>query len=187
MAVSWNGAGTLQSIEYTCGYCDNDIASNKGYSSADTRGIRICHFCGNPSFFDGRGGKVPGSFMGNPVKNIDDEDLATLYKEARQCGTANAYTAAVLACRKILMHIAVDKGDDTGKSFLQYVEYLSDNNYIPRDAKGWVDYIRQKGNEANHEIVLMEKDDAERLISCIEMLLKVIYDFPARIPTAEEE
>jgi len=45
-----------------------------------------------------------------------------------------------------------------------------------------VDHIRKKGNEANHEIILMDKKDAENLITFIEMLLKVIYDFPARIP-----
>ena len=36
-------------------------------------------------------------------------------------------------------------------------------------------------DEANHEIVLMSKGDAEDLLSFIEMLLKVIYEFPAAI------
>jgi hypothetical protein len=45
-----------------------------------------------------------------------------------------------------------------------------------------VDHIRKKGNEANHEIAIMSRTDAEELISFIEMLLKFMYEFPARIP-----
>ena len=45
-----------------------------------------------------------------------------------------------------------------------------------------VDHIRKKGNEANHEIVLMEKEDAEDLLVFSEMLLKFIYEFPKRVP-----
>ncbi|EEF78683.1 hypothetical protein MDMS009_2856 [Methylophaga thiooxydans DMS010] len=33
----------------------------------------------------------------------------------------NAYTAAELICRKILMHVAADKGADEGKSFAAYL------------------------------------------------------------------
>ena len=50
---------------------------------------------------------------------------------------------------------------------------------IPKD---WVDHIRRKGNEANHEIVSMSRDDAKDLIIFIEMLLKFMYEFPNMIP-----
>jgi hypothetical protein len=79
------------------------------------------------------------------------------------------------------MHIAVDKGADEGKRFIEYIEYLSDNNYVPPNGKAWVDHIRKKGNEANHEIKIMSKGDALNLITFIEMLLKFIYEFPSRI------
>jgi hypothetical protein len=46
-------------------------------------------------------------------------------------------------------------------------------------AKDWVDHIRDKGNAANYEIVIMDRDTAEELIKFVEMLLKVIYEFPA--------
>ena len=55
------------------------------------------------------------------------------------------------------MHIAVEKGATTGKSFIEYVEYLYGHHYIPPDGKEWVDYIRQKGDEATHEIRMMNK------------------------------
>ena len=79
------------------------------------------------------------------------------------------------------MHIAVAKGAPVGKNFIEYVEYLTANHYVPPDAKGWVDHIRTKGNEANHEIVISSKTDAQELISFLEMLLKVIFEFPAAV------
>jgi len=44
-----------------------------------------------------------------------------------------------------------------------------------------VDHIRQKGNEANHEIKVMTAQDARDLVSFLEMLLKFVYEFPAKI------
>ncbi len=80
------------------------------------------------------------------------------------------------------MHIAVDLKAAPNLSFLQYVEYLAAQGYVPPNGRAWVDHIRAKGNEANHEIVLMQKNDSEELISFIEMLLKFIYEFPNRVP-----
>lgn len=79
------------------------------------------------------------------------------------------------------MHLAVDKGAKAGGSFVGYVEFLSDNGYVPPGGKHWVDYIREKGNEANHEIKIMNREDATNLLNFTEMLLRLIYDFPGRI------
>jgi hypothetical protein len=79
------------------------------------------------------------------------------------------------------MHIAVAKGAKAGKTFIEYVDYLADNHYVPPSSRDWVDHIRKKGNEANHEIVIMKSEDAEELLLFIAMLLKFIYEFPARM------
>lgn len=79
------------------------------------------------------------------------------------------------------MNIAVSQGAEEGISFKQYVEYLSENHYTPPGSDEWVHHIRTKGNEATHEISIMEKDDAEELITFIEMLLKFIYEFPSKM------
>ena len=81
------------------------------------------------------------------------------------------------------MHIAVDKGAKPGGTFQGYVEYLANAGYVSPDGKVWVDHIRNKGNEeANHEIRLMSQADAEDLIVFSEMLLKLVYEFPNRVP-----
>jgi hypothetical protein len=84
------------------------------------------------------------------------------------------------------MHVAVQEGAQKNRSFMDYVDYLVDNNYVPPGSKGWIDYIRKKGNEANHEIVIMSKDEAFELLSFVEMLLKFVYEFPARIKPNSE-
>lgn len=85
------------------------------------------------------------------------------------------------------MNIAVAQGAEEGKSFISYVDYLASQGYVPPNGRGWVDHIRKKGNEANHEIVLMKKEDAEELILFTEMLLKFIYEFPMKIPSSNEQ
>jgi hypothetical protein len=182
--IHWENVGTLDSRVYTCGYCGNSIASEKGWrakvSSGQTAGlIHVCHRCDGPTYFSQAGAQTPGVVFGQPVADVVDESVAALYAEARKATGATCYTAAVLACRKLLMHIAVAKGAKAGESFVSYVEYLAANNYVPPDARGWVDHIRAKGNEANHEISIMGSTEAEDLLAFCEMLLKLIYEFPA--------
>lgn len=95
---------------------------------------------------------------------------------------AGAYTSSVMASRKVLMHLAVAEGAPEGQTFLQCVEYLDGKGFIPPRGKVWVDYVRKRGNEANHEIVIMGQDDASALITFLQMLLRFIYEFPALVP-----
>ena len=123
----------------------------------------------------------PAPRLGNKVDNVP-YSIERLYEEARDCTGVGAYTAAVLACRKLLMNITVDHGAKKGQPFIEYIEYLAKKGYVPPNGQQWVNHIRQKGNEANHEIALMAEGDAVDLITFIEMLLKFIYEFPAKIP-----
>ena len=82
------------------------------------------------------------------------------------------------------MNVAVIEGAPIGGSFVSYVEFLDSKGYVPPKGKGWVDYIRKRGNEANHEIVLMNDADAKALILFVEMLLKFIYEFPSLVPAS---
>ena len=184
--LSWQSAANLRSRGYRCGHYGNP-ASNVGYwrglmtmaAENRARSRYICHHCRKPTYYDEKNQQTPGIRFGVDVKGIDEATVEALYNEARDCFSKNSFTAVVLCCRKLLMHIAVAKGADAGKNFIEYVEYLSSKGYIPPDAKSWVDHIRTKGNEANHEIVIMSEEEAKDLIAFVEMLLKLIYEFPA--------
>lgn len=182
----WKNPQYMPPKNFECGFCNNTVSSEKGYGLVDTMerikgAIYICPHCKTPTSMDGEGTPFPSPSFGSTVKNVPS-DLSRLYDEARRCTSSNSFTAAVLICRKILMHIGVEKGGDQGKGFVYYVEHLASHGYVPPNGKDWVDHIRKKSNEANHEIVIMNDSDAKDLIVFIEMLLKFIYEFPSMIP-----
>ncbi len=186
--ASWISIGKIESHDFVCGYCGNQIASEKGWVASSnyntnelSYAVFICHKCQKATFFDDSMNQYPGVMQGGKVNDIKDESVEKLYEEARKSSSLNCFTSTVLCCRKILMHISVSKGAEANKNFTYYVEYLKDKNYIPREAHEWVDHIRRKGNEANHEIIIVKKDDAIELLSFVEMLLKLVYEFPTRM------
>jgi hypothetical protein len=183
----WPSQQQVPTFSWVCGYCSNKVASSAGWERAiggvGSYYIRLCSHCNGPTFFLVDGEHFPAHMAGTPVPNVPD-DLAKLYEEARSSAASGAPTAAVLVCRKILMNIAVAEGATEGGRFIDYVEYLDQKGFVPPKGKGWVDYIRKKGNEATHEIAVMSADDARGLIEFVEKLLRDIYDFPARVPVA---
>src|ERR1700682_1818611 len=186
--IQWNNPLPVAPRAYDCAYCNRSVGPDRGYYGADqsnpnqprTLTIFICSFCGKPSFFDMNGKQYPGAPFGRDVESLPP-DVAALYGDARASMSAGAFTPAVLPCRKILMHLAVEKGAPAGQSFLEYVEYLAQKGYVPPNGYGWVDHIRTKGNEANHEIKVMGEAEAKDLITFTEMLLKFDYEFPAKV------
>lgn len=192
---SWKQLQSLENRRLICGFCGDRVSSDRGYgihihrdASGGQRnrgGVYICPNCEGPNFFPPYSNQRPAPPLGRSVSDVPAV-LNELYEEARACTTHGSYTAAVLACRKILMHIAVDKNAKEGLSFVKYVDHLADNGYVPPDGKDWVDHIRKRGNEANHEIVVMERTDADDLLTFTEMLLRFIYEFPARVRSDDD-
>ena len=175
--MNWQQSKEMQSKSYKCGYCGEPLASNRGFESAHGN-IYICHFCNKPTFFDDRNRQYPGALIGNTVKHIPRKEVEDLFMEARRCYAVSSYTAAVMCCRKLLMNIAVAEGAKERDSFVEYVNYLESNNYIPPKGKDWVEQIRKLGNEANHKIIMKTKPEAEKILIFTEMLLRFIYELP---------
>lgn len=162
--ISWNNISQIPSRSYICGYCGENIASNLGflgeshnYKPPKIFFIYICHVCKSPTFFDDDYKQTPGSLFGKIVNDIPSKEVEELYNESRRCMSTESYTASVLYSRKLLMNIAVSKGAMEGLNFKEYVDFLSDKGFIPPDGKEWVDHIRNKGNEATHQIAIMKK------------------------------
>jgi Domain of unknown function (DUF4145) len=183
----WQNVGNLPPRNFTCGYadCGRDVSSEKGWiHSVPNQGldgvIHTCPVCKRPTFFDLQlNTQLPGVSMGNDVQNLPAE-IQPIWSEIRNSTSQGSFTSAVLLGRKLLMHIAVDAGAKSGLAFTDYVDFLVDNHYAPPRSKDWIDKIRFHGNEANHEIVVKKKEDAEEIMVFLEMLLKFIYEFPAR-------
>jgi hypothetical protein len=172
--------------QFTCAYCGRDVAASTGYYAMETRHsgggvestIQICPNCQNPTYFQSHNRQIPRPPFGAVVPHINDDLVDHIYAEARECTAHHAYTAAVMLCRKLLMHIAVQHGAPENESFQTYVTYLDTKGYIPPNGKKWVDSVRQKGNTANHEIQIMSETDARNSVRFTEMLLRFIYELP---------
>lgn len=178
----YEDAKSLKSIALVCGYCGEHVAPSKGYciSTRDRHIAYIyqCPHCKNPIiYFITDNESIPGAMFGREVKNLP-ENIHALYNECRTCYANQCYTSAQMIARTLLMHIAVEQGADAGWSFARYVNYLNDNGYIPPNGRQWVDFIRTSGNVANHEIVIKEKEETEKVITFLSTLLLVIYELP---------
>lgn len=177
----------IEAEDYDCAFCGSHVGSAIGYALIfqpmnKYEFIRICPRCGRPTYFALEQPFVtPAPLPGRPVEGVPPE-IQQLFNEARRSSAAGACTAAVMVCRKLLMHIGVEKGGPANGTFQAQVEHLSNTGWIPPGGKGWVDYIRKRGNEANHEIVLMTPADATGLIELVEILLRIIYEMPSKIP-----
>jgi len=184
--MDWFDEKDIGTKRYRCGYCGEKVSSSRGYFKSGLKAkIFICPDCDCPTYFDSKDNQYPSEAYGNIVKNVP-ENINSLYEESRNCMRVQAFTASVMASRKLLMNIAVDKGAAEGLKYIEYVDYLDENHYMPPDSREWVDHIRDKGNEANHEIKIMEQKDAKELINFIEMLLKFIYEFPGKMKAKQD-
>jgi hypothetical protein len=65
---------------------------------------------------------------------------------------------------------------------VSYIDRLQAKGYIPPDGRDWVDYIRSRSDDANHDIVEFTQQYAVATIELTEMLLRIIYEFPKKVP-----
>lgn len=184
----WNNTDELMSKEYKCYNCANNICSNEGYRYGEDTGLEftnyedkayiyICYKCNSPTHFNVRGEQVPGYLYGGNILYLPEE-VESVYNEARNCFSVNAFTSVVLCCRKLLMNISCELGANEGLSFVKYIDYLEKNNHIPSKAKPWVDKIRLLGNDGTHKIENRSEKDAKLAIQFTNILLKIIYEMP---------
>ncbi|WP_170211399.1 DUF4145 domain-containing protein [Robertmurraya siralis] len=172
-------------ISFICGYCGSNAGPSNYYfvdRSSEVKNppsIYICPKCNRPTYIF-KDEQVPGPIIGDDIEFLPI-DVEQLYNEARKCISVNAYTSAVLSCRKLLMNTSVTKGAESGKGFVYYVNYLEENHYIPPDSREWVDMIRKKGNEATHAIPSISKEDAIEMLEFTSMLLRFVYELPGKM------
>ena len=124
---------------------------------------------GNPSKL------LPSVAFGPSIEGLPS-DIAEAYQEARNCMGVSAYVATELICRKLLMHIAVDKGATEGETFQSYLDFLIKEQHITPNMKGWADLIRTNANEATHTLANISRQRAETTVMFTAELLRLIYE-----------
>jgi Domain of unknown function (DUF4145) len=92
---------------------------------------------------------------------------------------------ALIMCRKILMHLAVDKAKvSAGKQFVFYVDELDKAGYITMGPKSVVDQVRRRGNMANHELPASTEMDSLTTLKITEHMLEAIYELAGMVNSA---
>lgn len=167
----------------TCGNCGITVEANQ--ISAPVAGVLFL-WC--PSCHDGSvktiGGVVfPIAPAAGMVKGLP-EDVERSWQETRRSYSVGAYTACEMMCRKILMHIAVDKADAAeGSTFSGYVDALERSGWITPGLSGAAAQIKNRGNAANHELPASNEADTRTTMYITEYLLKGMYELPPLIVT----
>lgn len=180
----WVDLQDIPRRKFKCYSCDSEVASKEGYqlahkfSTDSPYGVYICPKCDSPTYFDQHGIQTPKAMFGERVSSLPT-NIEVLYNEARSCYGINAYTSTVSICRSILAFIAVDKGADKGQSFKIYVDYLQSENWLSKGTYKWVDEIRNLGNSANHDLIIMQERDASLILRFTTSLLRNIYELPS--------
>lgn len=118
---------------------------------------------------------APSSPIGEAIDGLPT-DVAEAYEEARRTAGASAFTSCELICRKILMHIAVDKGDAEGKTFIAYLDFLKSTGYVTPPMMPWVDLIRTHGNLSTHRLQTASRERALNTLTFTAQLLRLVYE-----------
>lgn len=177
--IDWSGLENMPPKDFVCGHCGRDVTAEKGYRSAGDAGlIYICHRCKRPSFF-ANDSQVPGPTPGAEIEHLP-EAVEELWGELRRAMSVRSWTLVVMACRKMLMNVAVDQGAKEGLKYSAYVDWIAKNKLAPGNME-WIERIRDIGGEANHVIAASDETDALDVVSFLEHLLRTVYEFPGKM------
>jgi len=77
-------------------------------------------------------------------------------------------------------------GGDLAKNETVYkrIEYLSEKGRLTSDLKDWAHHVRLEGNDAVHDEAQFTRDEAEELLSFVELFLTYIYSMPGQLAAA---
>jgi hypothetical protein len=166
-----------------CGHCGTSVSSSvialtHEKDVPEVKWLR-CPACHKGMVLN-EGQLSPSSAVGDAVEGLP-ADTAEAYEEARRAASFAAYTACELMCRKILMHVAVDKGAPAGKPFTVYLDHLVQEGYLTPPMKPWVDVIRKRGNIATHEIPSSNREQAVGTLTFTTQLLRLVYEMAFKV------
>lgn len=166
--------------QFTCGHCGNKasgvvIAASLESTTGRTHARWLqCPTCLKPSA-EWESSVYPGASFGPVLEGLPN-DVEAAYEEARRCFSSNAFTAVELVCRKILMHVACDKGAKEGQTFASYLDNLEKQGYITPPMRDWVKLIKDHGNDSTHKLAPPDSGRAAGTLLFTVQLLRTVYE-----------
>ena len=162
---------------FFCGHCDTQVTGPAVASHQGDHGGVVWLLCTNcdRGLVSNDGVLTPGRATGPTIAGLPPA-VAAAYHQARRSMSVNAFTGVELICRKILMHVAVEKGAEEGDTFASYITYLANQGYVTPPMNRWVNVIREHGNRATHELDEPDETRAESTLFFTAELLRLIYE-----------
>ena len=137
--------------------------------------------CGEGSVKGKEGAVFPVAPVGQSIGGLPP-DVERTWREARLAHAVRIYTAAEMLCRKILMHIAVDKaGSAHNKTFLEYVDDLDAQGFVTAGLKPVIDQIRKRGNTAAHDLPASTEEESFLTLTITQYLVEGVYSLPGLV------
>lgn len=167
-------------IDYVCGHCGRTVS---GFLVAQlyqplTQWL-LCPSCAQGSVLT-KDAMHPPLLPATQVADLPPE-VNQVYDEARKSFASQIYTGCEVLCRKILMNVAVHKGADEGKKFVDYIDYLKNEGHITASMKNMADIIRENGNKSVHEIEQPDKKRTKITLEFTDHVLCSIYTAESQI------
>ena len=172
-------------VVFQCGSCEINVSAKEMIGIFNEKNNRIgliclCPICRRPTHFEdtslGLTAQIPPPIPGKENPYLSDT-IKVVYREARNCMSVKAYTATAMLIRKLIMLIAIDKGDEwkPKKPFVSYLSYLFENGKLGNESANWVKDLKEQGDKANHLECQITQSTAERLLTAIEVVLSYLY------------
>ncbi len=186
----------LSSKSYLCGHCGVTVAPSVGFMCRqhptlavphlDIAFIYICINCHRPTL------EMPGESLSPAPKPGTDiahlpPTVQKLYNEIRSSMQVGAFTGAVALCRTMIAHVSHEKlGTPTTVSFKAHLDALYASDHLAIGQKIWIDKIRTTANKGIHNLEIISSSEAAAIFDFTQMLLTLLYSFPATLPSPEK-
>lgn len=148
--------------------------------------LYFCNHCGRPTFKDGLQNNelFPKKIFGEKIELPERyKEIQEGFEELRKCMSINAFTAAVMIGRKLLIIITYNypqisdeikkKIENNQINFFNCVDELKKMNVLPSINHYLFDMVRKLGNNANHQLEQRSKNDANEIYKAIKLIMKI--------------
>ncbi|HLO98472.1 MAG TPA: DUF4145 domain-containing protein [Fimbriimonas sp.] len=182
----WPKQEKIQTLSYTCGFCGHLVGAENGWHGLDGHGTfiyaAICPHCSRITQKNNKGWIFPLPMVGEVISSVPSP-AKELYQEIRGCMQVGAFTGAVALCRTMIAHISHDKlGTKRDDTFQNHLKALYDSELLAKGQRDWIDSIKDSAGKGIHDLEIIKRDEAESIFEFTQMMLKIMYDYPARKP-----
>ncbi len=175
---------TPQTFATECGHCGDQAQCRvvvQTESPDETTYLLVCpcpRGLGSAVVFsrnhDGLFGQFPPPVKFKADQKWPDEPRR-MYDEAAKAHAAGAYTAAAMACRKLISVVAVTHGAKDGDTFNTHIDHIIATFFNSDRYKPKINAMKKIGTDANHKIEFVTEEQSATALTTGREMLNTIF------------